>query len=124
MKRRSFLTSIAAASACALLDRKLAAQPVTASSDDALLDDIAHRSFRFFWEQSDPHTGIVRGRALTDGSDYPKERRDVGTTGGTGFSLTAMCIGAERNWVTRAEARQRVRAKLRAYADGPVKNEV
>lgn len=93
------------------------------STDQALLDDLARRSFNFFWEQSDPQTGIVRGRAHNDGSDYEKERRDVGTTGGTGFALTAMCIGAERGWVSRAEARERVRATLRAYADGPIKNE-
>ena len=111
-----------------LLHHESQAQNPTAATrpsgdDDALLDDIARRSFRFFWEQSDPHTGIVRGRALTDGSEYAKERRDVGTTGGTGFSITAMCIGAERKWVTRDEARERVRATLRAYATGPVKNE-
>src|SRR5207244_1681822 len=71
----------------------------------------------------DPQTGIVRGRANNDGSDYVKERRDVGTTGGTGFALTALCVGAERKWVSRAEARERTRATLRAYANGPVMNE-
>jgi hypothetical protein len=128
MNRRHFLTTVGGgAAALALLRREArAAAASTASNhaaDDALLDDLARRSFQYFWEQSDPHTGIVRGRAHTDGSDYVKERRDVGTTGGTGFALTAMCIGAERGWVSRTEARDRVRATLHAYADGPVKNE-
>jgi hypothetical protein len=93
-------------------------------TDDEFLDDLSKRSFRFFWEQSDPQTGIARDRARTDGSEYqPADRRDEGSTGVTGFSLTAMCIGAERKWVTRAEARERVRATLKSFANGPVKNE-
>ena len=93
-------------------------------SDDEFLDDLSQRSFRFFWEQSDPKTGIARDRARTDGSEYqPAERRDEGSTGVTGFSLTAMCIGTERKWVTRAEARERLCATLKSFADGPVKNE-
>lgn len=127
MNRRSFIASFTAASAGALLAERLRgaapAPAATTAGDAALLDDIARRSFNFFWEQSDPHTGIVRGRANNDGSDYARERRDVGTTGGTGFGLTALCIGAERTWVSREAARERVRATLRAYADGPVRNE-
>lgn len=126
MNRRTFLTSATAAAVA--LARKSAwgvtKQAIARSADDeALLDDIARRSFRYFWEQADPHTGIVRGRARNDGTEYAKERRDVGTTGGTGFALTALCIGAERGWVARAEARERVRATLKAYAEGPVKHE-
>ncbi|HXS95649.1 MAG TPA: glucoamylase family protein [Candidatus Limnocylindrales bacterium] len=92
-------------------------------ADEAFLEDVSRRSFRYFWEQGDPKTGITRGRARFDGSEYPEERRDVGSTGDTGFGLTAMCIGAERKWVGRGEARERVRNTLRAYAEGPVENE-
>ncbi|MBV9082519.1 MAG: hypothetical protein JOZ62_07590, partial [Acidobacteriaceae bacterium] len=118
MHRRSFLRAAAAYSGLVAAGRTKLSQ-----SDDAFLDDLSHRSFRYFWEQSDPNTGITRGRARADGSDYPAERRDVGSTGDTGFGLTAMCIGAERGWVTRAQARDRVRNTLRAYASGPVANE-
>lgn len=125
MNRRSFVRSAAGAAALALLPRQLGAAGAAAvnPADDALLDDLARRSFNYFWEQSDPHTGIVRGRAHTDGSEYAKERRDIGTTGGTGFALTALCIGAERKWVPRAQALERARATLRAYAGGPVREE-
>ena len=126
MNRRSFLQRFVALGATARYVGQMTAADAAAmstSADDAHLEDISRRSFRFFWEQSDPQTGIVRGRANNDGSDYAKERRDVGTTGGTGFALTALCIGAERKWVSRAEARERARATLRAYASGPVANE-
>ena len=85
------------------------------------LDDLA-RSW-YFWEQSDPKTGITRGRARFDESVYPPERRHVGSPGDTGFGITAMCIGAERGWVARADALTHVRNTLRSFADGPVKNE-
>jgi hypothetical protein len=89
---------------------------------DPLLDDLAHRCFRYFYEQSDAHTGIARDRALTDGTPAP-DGRYVGSTGATGFALTALCIGAERGWLPRREARERVRAALSSYAAGPVANE-
>jgi hypothetical protein len=106
LNRREFLLRGATALAC---------QAAFASPDDAFLDDLSRRCFQYFWEQSDPHTGITRGRARFDGSLYPAERRDVGSTGDTGFSITALCIGAERGWVTRNQARDRVRATLESY---------
>ena len=95
--RRAFLTAIAGCTAYALLNPKgMAESTEPRPGDDEFLDDLSRRSFRFFWEQSDPHTGITRDRARTDGREYPKERRDIGSTGVTGFCLTALCIGAER----------------------------
>ena len=120
-RRRSFLRMASGMALGGLLRAQAPRKPSPA--DDALLGDLSHRSFRYFWEQCDAGTGIARGRARFDGAEYPAERRDVGSTGDTGFAITAMCIGAERKWVTREQARERVRATLRAYAEGPVRNE-
>lgn len=92
-------------------------------SDDDLLADLARRCFRYFWEQSDGVTGIARDRARADAGEYPENGRYVGSTGATGFALTAMCIGAQRGWVSHREARDRVKATLRSYGNGPVINE-
>ena len=121
--RRGFL----AASAQRLTVALLAGQARTsgqslASADDQLLDDLSRRCFFYFWEQSDPHTGIARDRARADGGLHTPEGRYVGSTGATGFSLTALCIGAERGWISRRAARSRARATLRSYATGPVIN--
>ena len=86
--------------------------------DEALLEDVSHRSFQFFWEQSDPNTGITRDRTRFDGM-LAETRADVGSTGATGFGLTALCIGAERKWIPREQARERARATLKFYADRP-----
>lgn len=91
--------------------------------EDAFLEDLSRRAFFYFWDQTDPHTGITRGRAHADGSPYKADRRDIGSTGVTGFGITALCIGAERGWVPRERARERARAALTSYALGPVANE-
>src|SRR5262245_24907705 len=38
------------------------------TEDEAFLEDLQRRSFRYFDEQADPTTGQVRDRARTDGS--------------------------------------------------------
>ncbi|PYU92105.1 MAG: hypothetical protein DMG25_12790, partial [Acidobacteria bacterium] len=70
--RRSVLRALACGSALAVLPRAARAWPAQSqgptqarvayslsSDDDAFLDDLARREFRYFWEQADPHTGLV-----------------------------------------------------------------
>ena len=97
------------------------AQPQNATKltaqDQAFLDDLSHRAFQFFWDAGDPDTGIVREHLYWNGEPYPADRRDVGSTGATGFGITALCIGAEHGWVPREQARARALNTLRYYAD-------
>lgn len=89
--------------------------------DDALLDDLAHRCFQYFWDASDPETGICRDLIHGDPADNAKKGDESrGSTGVTGFCLTALCIGAERKWITRNQAKDRVRRALRSYTSGKV----
>jgi hypothetical protein len=87
--------------------------------DDAFLEDLSRRSFLFFWEQADPETGLVADRARANGDSYPREHRsiDIASSAATGFGLTALCIAAERGWVDRKAARDRVLTTLRFYAE-------
>jgi hypothetical protein len=87
------------------------------SEDDAFLNELSKRSFQMLWDASDPNTGITREHVYWDGSPYPVEKRDIGSTGATGFTVTALCIGAEHGWVSREKARERARNTLRYYAD-------
>ena len=118
--RREFLAVPARGLAAALLTG--VAGRSLASQDDQLLDDLSRRCFLYFWEQSDPHSGIACDRARADGGLHTSEGRYVGSTGATGFALTALCIGAERGWISRRAARRRARAALRSYAAGPAAN--
>jgi hypothetical protein len=90
-------------------------------SDDALLEDLAHRSFQYFWDASDPETGICRDLIHSEPADNVKKRDEArGSTGVTGFCLTGLCIAAERKWITREQAKTRVRDALRSYTNGRV----
>lgn len=85
--------------------------------EETFLEDLSRRSFRFFWENADPATGLVRDRARTDGSPHDAQHREIASIASTGFGLTALCIAAERNWVEPREAQERVRRTLRFLAE-------
>jgi len=87
------------------------AQAQKVESDDAFLDHLSRAAFAYFWEQADPGTGLVRDRAHTDGGSV-----GVASIAATGFGLTALCVGAQRGWVTVDQARERVRVTLRFFA--------
>jgi len=83
-----------------------AAVVATASlSDAALLDDLQHRSFQYFWDLADPHTLLIPDRAPTPA---------FSSIAAVGFGLTAYGIGAERGYVTREQAAERTLSTLRA----------
>jgi hypothetical protein len=71
---------------------------------DPLLEDVQKRTFNYFWDTAEPGTGLVPDR-------WPKS--PFCSIAATGFALNAYAIGAERGWVTRAEARDRVLLTLK-----------
>jgi hypothetical protein len=56
---------------------------------------------------------------LTDGRAHGPEHHshDITSSAATGFGLTALCVAAERGWIPRAEARERVVRTLRFFAE-------
>ena len=90
---------------------------VLLTANETFLEELSHRSFQYFWEQTDPNTGLVRDRARADGTPHDEAHRNVASIAATGFGLTALCIAAERRWVDPAEARERARATLRFFAE-------
>src|SRR5436309_7058381 len=76
-----------------------------APRDEALLDDVERRGFHYFWDLADPHTLLIPDRAPTP---------SFSSIAAVGFGLTAYGIGAERGYVTRAEAAARTLATLRS----------
>ena len=70
----------------------------------ALLDTVGERTFRWFWDTTDPNTGLTPDR-------WP--RRTFSSVAAIGFALTAYPIGAERGWITREQAADRTLGTLR-----------
>ncbi len=89
----------------------LGSTPCIAYSDDKFLDELERRSFRFFWEQTNPENGLIADRAKADGSaKFP-----VASIASVGFGLSAICIADDRGWVSHDEAYGRVLTTLRFF---------
>lgn len=83
--------------------------------DEHLIELVQHQTFRFFWEGAHPNCGLARDRTglTADSSD------DLVSTGGSGFAVMALLVGAERGWITRGEAADRVSFMLSFLERGP-----
>lgn len=68
-------------------------------SDDQFLEMVQEYTFRYFWDHGHPYSGMARER-LNSGNTV--------TTGGTGFGIMAMIVAAERGWITREAAVDRL----------------
>jgi hypothetical protein len=108
---------LAMSGAALAAQRAWAASGKLSKEDDTFLEDLSRRSFQYFWEYTDPQTGMTRGRAKADGAPYDPNRRDIGSIAVTGFGLAGLCIAAERGWVKRDEALTRVRNCLKFFAE-------
>lgn len=104
MKRRAFLTSSAAALAWS------AAPARAAHATPAFFDDLERRTFNFFWETANPDNGLVPDRWPTPGPS---------SIAAVGFGLSAVIIGAERGWISRDAAAERVLTTLRFFDKAP-----
>lgn len=74
------------------------------------LDELQKRHFLFFWELAHPTNFQVPDRYPTD---------DFSSIAATGFGLSAYLVGAERQWVTRQQAAERVLNTLRTLKNLP-----
>ena len=85
-----------------------APSPLSAG-DDAFLEELERANFRYFWDQTNPETGLVRDRCNV----RQPNKTDLASIAATGFGLTALCIGDKRGYVPHAEARTRALNALR-----------
>ncbi len=101
---------VAALALAGALGAALVAGEAHAISSTALLDTLQHASFNFFWNEANPANGMVKDRST------PSSPASIASMG---FGLSAICIGSDHGWITRAQARQRVRTTLQWLYDGP-----
>jgi len=80
--------------------------------DDAFLEELEQANFCYFMEQVNPETGLVKDRATA----FEPENNVVASIAATGFGLTALCIGSQRNYISLPDARTRVHNALRFLA--------
>ena len=69
-------------------------------SDNALLDTIQKRTFKYFWDYGHPVSGLARERS--------NSTPEVVTTGGSGFGIMAIPVAISRNFINRAQGLTRM----------------
>src|SRR5438105_2629055 len=89
--------------ACERSGTTAVALPASDFRTDPFLDTVEIRTFRWFWETTNPKNGLVPDRWPT---------KSFSSVAAIGFGLTAYPIGVERGYVSRADARARVRTTL------------
>lgn len=96
--------------ACTGMGPAPATEPITSPRAQAFLDTLEQRTFSFFWERTDPATGLTPDRWPT---------QSFSSIAAVGFALTAYPIGVERGYVTRGEAADRTLTTLRWFWQAP-----
>ena len=104
IKRRALLLG-----AGALALPSWSATPTTVETDVVFLAELERRTFEYFWDTT-PANGLTPDR-------WPSE--SFCSIAAVGFALTSYIIGAERGYVTRAAARDRVLTTLKFFRDAP-----
>src|SRR5215469_1562244 len=116
MHRRDFLSRAGAlslisgrANATAMSAPGPSASPSPAK-DDAFIAELQERTFRWFWDVTPHENGLTPDRWPT---------HTFSSIAAVGYALTAYGIGAERGWITRAQALERTLNTLRFFHDAP-----
>jgi hypothetical protein len=109
--RREVLSGSMALAGCSALSRwSFAADAVQFELAGPVFDDLERRVFLYFWETTDPKTGLAPDR-------WPLKTKI--SVAACGFALTAYCIGFARDWVTREQAAERTRTTLEWFKNAP-----
>ncbi|MCK4518590.1 MAG: hypothetical protein KAU12_00585 [Candidatus Omnitrophica bacterium] len=107
----SYLVSAVSAS----LKEGKRSRPVSVSvrklTDDDLLDIIQKACFKFFWDEADQVTGLIKDKTSVD----------FVSTASVGFGLSALVVGAEREYLKKDIIEERVYNILNALSGSPKK---
>jgi len=82
------------------LDSSYKFPPIT---DDELLDLIQEKTFRYFYDFSEPNSGMARER---------NNSGSIVTMGGSGFGIMALIVAMERGFVTRQDGLEHLKKVL------------
>ncbi len=73
------------------------------------LEELEHRTFKWFWDLVDKNNQVP--------DRHPQ--RNFSSVAATGFGLTAYCIGAEKKYITREQAAERVLKTMQFLWNAP-----
>jgi hypothetical protein len=105
--RRAGVFPILAAGIALFLLGSSTAQALT---DEQLLDELQHRAFNYFWEQTNATNGLIKDRSAS---------WSPCSIASQGFGISAICIGIDHGWITRDQGRARILTALNTYWTKP-----
>ena len=79
--------------------------------DDHFLDMVERKAFDYFNEEHHPRSGLVKDKA----SNVHRDSSTIASIASTGFGLAAMCVGAERGWISKGEAKRYCKKTLQFF---------
>jgi hypothetical protein len=104
------VTAVDTSSTESLPSATVAALPNPFPNDDAFLDYVQQSCFDYFWYAANPANGLVPDRTAS-GSPC--------SIAAQGFGLTAIGIGIDHAWISRAQGAARVLTTLNTFYNGP-----
>ena len=104
-----------AAAGLLLAASALAAPPPSPTPPAPTFEAVQRRAFDFFWNESDPKTGLTKDRAVNLGGK--PDTYIVASTAATGYALAALPVGVSHGWVTKDAAYARALLTLRFVHD-------
>jgi hypothetical protein len=99
----------------------IAASQSTHLKGRALLDDVSHRAFNYFWEQS-PNTLTLDRAPNYPGAPKKPDNDNPASIAAVGYALCACAVGAHNHWVPQKIALQRaIKTARTVYEKAPSK---
>lgn len=85
--------------------------------DEKFLELVEKKAFDFFWENADPKSGLIKDQSNNFGPDTEKEahKKYRASIASVGFGLSAYIVGVERGWITKEQARKRIKTTLETF---------
>ena len=103
----SGLLSLALVSCESLKPISALANATLTNTDEVLMTKVQKDVLKYFWEFAEPTSMLARERYHEDGI-YPRNDKNVITTGGSGFGMMTILVGIERKFIPRKEAVKRL----------------
>ncbi|MHB8522299.1 MAG: glucoamylase family protein [Limisphaerales bacterium] len=86
------------------------ATPKAFANDNEFLDYVQHAGFDYFWYEANPTNGLIRDRS---------EPSSFCSIAAVGFGLTAIGVGVDHAWISRAAGRDRTLTTLLTFWNQP-----
>src|SRR5438874_4738014 len=104
------VTAVDSSSQESVRSASIAVIPHAFASDNDFLDYLQETSFDYFWYGANPNNGLVPDRSATGSAC---------SIAAVGFGLTAISIGIDHGWITKAQGAARVLTTLNTFLSGP-----